>query len=37
VRLQQEGFRSGVFAGCKFNALERAVHNFQRMYAESLK
>jgi Rieske 2Fe-2S family protein len=34
--LQQKGLESGVFVGAGFNALERAVYHFQRLYVDSM-
>jgi hypothetical protein len=34
--IQQMGHASGVFGGCKFNALEENIHGFQKLYASAI-
>ncbi len=34
--VQQAGLDSGVFDGCKFNAMEENIHTFQKLYADAI-
>ena|SRR5579872_7283151 len=35
-KIQSAGLESGVFEGCKFNAMEESIYSFQKLYAEAM-